>query len=81
MYWKKKPTQSTNTANAYKPTSLKTEQGTLAPRYEMSNKKPSRPIPSPPTAIQTTDMEKEADENEYGPLYEATEPLDYDDMA
>ena len=75
MYWKKKLTQSTNTANRL--TSLKGEQGTLAPRYEMSSKKARPPIPHAPTAVQTTAKGT----YECGPLYESTEPIDYAEMS
>lgn len=80
MYCKKKPIQGTNTANTNNQKILvKSEQGTLTPRYEMSNKKACLPTPFAPTALQTTAMEIETDETE--PVYEITEPIDYDEMS
>ena len=78
VYWKKKLTQSTDTANTnnQKPP-LKSELRTLAPHYQMSDLKVHPRIPYTTTALQTTAIDNETEEFE--PVYESTEPIDYDD--
>ena len=79
MYWKKRPTQSTNTANIHRQPSSQNAHRTPNPRYEMSNKKAPPPIPRIHAPVPTTAMEKE--NGEFSELYECTDAIDYTDMS
>ena len=80
IYWKRKSAQNTDTFGITKQPPHDNQQGTLPSRYEMGSRKPRPPIPSTPLSMQTTAMENENED--FGPLYECTDPLeDYTEMS
>ena len=80
MYWKKKPTQNTGSINFRNQLSLDNGSSTLAPAYEISNRKPLPSTSYTPASVKTTALDKEKDED--GPIYECAEPIDgYAEMS